>query len=226
MKSRPRSVSRHTSSRWSPAQKEVRDGVVAAVTGNAEIASFDAGAECCPDVVKGDSDRLYPEDDHLHREVGSRSVGQEPMLLDEVAGELAKAVAVGIAVESRAQRRSKPGIGLCRGVGGPVFHAQIHHVAEMQAEQVEVGKLSRRSEDRQHAAWQPASADRSSAAGRSGSRSGARPDCSRPSRIRRRPVRGWDVPASRCRTGAGTPGRSRRLSCFPIFMTCRWILRR
>ena len=45
--------------------------VVAAVASDGQIPSFDAGAKGCPDVVNGGPDRLCPEDDHLHREVGS-----------------------------------------------------------------------------------------------------------------------------------------------------------
>jgi hypothetical protein len=43
-----------------PSGEEVGDGVVAAVTSNAEVTSFNAGAKCCPNLVKGGLYRLCP----------------------------------------------------------------------------------------------------------------------------------------------------------------------
>ena len=75
----------------------------------------------------------------------------EAALLHQVASDPGEAVALMIAVKGGPQNESEPAIGMRGSTARSVLHAQIHHAAQMQAEQMEVGVIRRGVEDREQA---------------------------------------------------------------------------
>ena len=119
--------------------KEVGDEMQAAVTGKGKVARFSAGTEGDSDQLDSGFDGLRPERDHFHREIDLRLVGGKPVLFNEIASEFSKTITFGIALERQAKNNAETRVTKRSSVTYSVPEAQIHHLAEMQVVEVNVG---------------------------------------------------------------------------------------
>src|ERR1700693_2110773 len=67
--------------------------------------------------------------------------GDEAVLLDQVTCELDETITRAVTVKARAENRPEPVIGLRDGAAHPVPQADVHHAAQQQAKQMQVGKV-------------------------------------------------------------------------------------
>ena len=79
--------------------------------------------------------------------VDLRVVGGEAVLLDQVAGKPAEAVAFAVTVKGRSKDRPEASIGVRGSAAHPVLYADVHHAAREQAKQLKVGKCGGASKD-------------------------------------------------------------------------------
>ena len=88
-------------------QEKVRDGLVHAVASEVHIPCLDRAAKGRPHEIDRGRDRLRPEGNHSHRVVDLRPVGDEAVLLDEVACELGETIALAVTVKHRAEHNPR-----------------------------------------------------------------------------------------------------------------------
>src|SRR5260370_27986837 len=111
------------------------------VTGEGQITRLNRGANGHPIEVDRGGDRLRPEGNYSHRVVDPRLVGDEAVLLDQVAGEFGETLAIAVTVKDRSEHSPQIAIGVCGSAARPVLHADLHHAAQMQTAQTEVAKI-------------------------------------------------------------------------------------
>ena len=122
-------------------QEKACDGLEHAVASEGQIARLDRGAKGRPHEIDRGRDRLRPEGNHSHRVVDLRLVGDEAVLLDQVACELGETITLAVTVKDRAEDSPEIAIGVRGSAARPVLHADVHHAAHVQATQMEVGKV-------------------------------------------------------------------------------------
>src|ERR1700731_1522210 len=124
--------------------------MVATVAGESQVADFNGRVERGSDEVYPCFNRLRPAANDLHAEVRFGLVGQEFAFLNELAGDLSETVTVGIAVGEWAKDQSEPYVTMSRSISGPELQTHVHHVAEVQVDEVFVGVKGRSNKCRQH----------------------------------------------------------------------------
>ena len=65
--------------------------------------------------------------------VDFRPVGDEAVLLDEVACELGETITLAVTVKGWSEEKSEKATGVRGSAAYPVLHADVHHAAEVQA---------------------------------------------------------------------------------------------
>ncbi|MNL30565.1 hypothetical protein D3C87_1523090 [compost metagenome] len=132
-----------------PSDQQIRHDVIGAVARNRQVTGLRTRLESRPDIVERDVDRLVPEGDHLHRVEDLGLVGHEPVLLNQVTGQLPEPIGLPIAAERWSQDHPEPGVSVGGGIGVPVPKADVDHVAKVQVEEVVVGEVGRCEQDRE-----------------------------------------------------------------------------
>src|ERR1700677_4729071 len=111
-----------------------------AVASESQIPHFDRSAKGRPSEVYRARDRLCPDGNGSHRRVGLCLAVDEAVLLDQVASELGETITLAITVKHRAEGKPQKAKGVRGYTARPVLHADVHHAAQEQAKQMEVGK--------------------------------------------------------------------------------------
>src|SRR5262249_16151520 len=81
------------------AREKIGHGPVVAVTGVGKITRLDSGGKGNSEEAQRGGDRLRPNRDPCHGQIGFRLEGDKSMSLDEIDTELSKTVAVGVKVK-------------------------------------------------------------------------------------------------------------------------------
>src|ERR1700730_12682 len=134
----------------SPREK-IRDGVVAAVTGEDNVAGFDSSGEGSPNKVECGGDRFRPNSHPRHIHVDLRLVGGKSMFLDEIDTELCKAVGIGVAMKGPPEDVPERRIAMRGGINVPVIETQVYDKAGRQQEQIFIGEKCNLVETRKDA---------------------------------------------------------------------------
>src|SRR5258707_9593552 len=121
-------------------REQIGDGVVAAVTGEDNVARFDSSGEGSPDKVECGGDRLRPNSYPRHIHVDLRLVGGKSMFLGEIDPELCKTVGIGVAVKSPPEDVPERRIAMRRSINSPVLQTQVQDKAGRQQEQDFIGE--------------------------------------------------------------------------------------
>ncbi len=129
---------------WIVPQEKDTDGSEHTVASGGQIPPLGRGAKGRPIEIDCGSDWLCPEGNYSHRSVSLRLVGDEAVLLDQVARELCETITLPVTVKHPTEDRPKSAIGMRGRSARPVLHADVHHAAHEQAIQMEVGKVGGR----------------------------------------------------------------------------------
>src|ERR1700722_4177821 len=120
-----------------------------AVASESQIPRLDRSAKGRPSEVYRAGDRLCPDGNCSHRREDLCLAGDETVLLDQVAFELGETITLAITVKHRAEGNPEKATGVRGYAARPVLHAEIHHAAQEQAKQMEVGKVGGVCKDHQ-----------------------------------------------------------------------------
>ena len=118
---------------WIVPQQKACDRLVHTVASEGQITRLDRGAKGRPHEIDRGPDRLRPEGNPSHRVVDLRTVGDEAVLLDQVAGKLGETITLTVTVKDRAEDKPEKGIAVRGSAAHPVLHADLHHAAREQA---------------------------------------------------------------------------------------------
>src|SRR5260221_1272285 len=132
-------------------REKVGDGVVAAVTGEDNVARFDSSGEGIPDKVECGGDRLRPNSNPCHIHVDLRLVGGKSMFLGEIDTELSKTVGIGVAVKGPPEDVPERRIAMRGSIGSPVLQTQGYDKPGSQQEQILIGEKRNLVETRKDA---------------------------------------------------------------------------
>src|SRR6266404_1110131 len=110
----------------SPREK-IGDGVVAAVTGEDDVARFDSSGEGSPDKFECGGDRLRPNSNPCHIHLDLRLVGGKSMFLDEIDPELSKTVSISVAVKGPPEDVPERRITMRRSINSTVLQTQVYN---------------------------------------------------------------------------------------------------
>src|ERR1700736_411434 len=113
-------------------REKIGDGVVAAVTGEDNVARVDSGGEGSPDEVERSGDRLRPNRNPCHIHVDLRLVGGKSMFLGEIDTELSKTVGIGVAVKGPPEDVPERRIAMRGSINSPVLQTQVYDQAGRQ----------------------------------------------------------------------------------------------
>src|SRR5258708_5539324 len=132
-------------------REKIGDGVVAAVTGEDNVARFESSGEGSTDKVERGRDRLRPNRNPCHIHVDLRLVGGKSMFFGEIDTELSKTVGIGVAVKGPPEDVPERRIAMRGSIDRPVLQTQVHDMAGRQQEQVLIGEERDLVETRQDA---------------------------------------------------------------------------
>src|SRR5260370_15184292 len=76
--------------------------------------------------------------------------GGEGMFLDKGAGEVGETLGIAVTVKDWSEHSPQIAIGVRGSAARPELHADLHHAAQMQAAQMEVGEVGGGSKDREN----------------------------------------------------------------------------
>ncbi len=130
--------------------EEARNSLEHAVACEGQITHLGRGAMARAHEIDRGRDRLRPEGNRSNRVIDLSLIRDKPLLLDKVAGESRKAMAIAVTVKDRSENKPEIGIGVRRSATRPMPHADIHHAADVQAIQMEVCKVRGGDKDCQH----------------------------------------------------------------------------
>jgi len=85
-----------------------------------------------------------------HREISLRLTSDEAVLFDQVAGKLGETIPFIVAVKDPAEHMAPKAKGDRGSAARSMLQAELHHAAQLQAIQTEVGKVSGGSKDGEH----------------------------------------------------------------------------
>src|SRR5260370_6063802 len=94
-------------------------------------------------------DRLRPDGSSSHRSVDLCSVGEEAMLVDQIACELGETVTVVVTVKHWAKEDPERATSVGERTACAVLQADVHHAAQEQTQQMGVDKISRLEQGRE-----------------------------------------------------------------------------
>src|SRR5262249_6657123 len=121
-------------------RKKIGQGMVAAVTGENDVARFDSRGEGSPNKVERGRDRLRPNRSPCHVHVDPRLVSGKSIFLGEIDTKPSKTVGVGVAVKGTPEDVPERCIAMRRSADRPVLQTQIHDIAGRQQKQVLIGE--------------------------------------------------------------------------------------
>ncbi len=118
---------------WIVPQQKARDNLIHTVASEGQITRLHRGAKGRPHEINRGLDRLRPESNRSHRVIDLRLVGDEAVLLDQVACQLGEATTLTVTVKDRARDKPEKGKAERGSVADPVLHTDLHHAARDQA---------------------------------------------------------------------------------------------
>src|SRR5260370_35377949 len=115
------------------------NGLAHTVASVGQIACLGRGAKGRPHEIDRRRDWLCPGGNYSHRIVDLCPVGDESVLLDQVTRELGETKTLSVTVKGRAEDKPEPAIGVRGRSPRPMLQADVHHAAQVQARQMNVG---------------------------------------------------------------------------------------
>ena len=103
------------------------------------ITRLGRGTKGRPIEIDRGRDRLRPDGNDAHREIDLCPVGEKAVLLDKIASELGETIPLAVPVKDRPEKHPEVGTAVCRRAARPVVQADVHHAAQEQVIQIDVG---------------------------------------------------------------------------------------
>jgi hypothetical protein len=129
VKSNAISDTRHTSVERIVPQEKACDSLVHRVASESQITRLNRGAKGCPREIDRGPDRLRPKGNQCHRVMDLGLVGDEAVLIDQIACKLGETITPTVTVKDRADNKTEKDIAVRRSTAHSVLHADVHHAA-------------------------------------------------------------------------------------------------
>src|SRR5271165_3043151 len=114
--------------------------MVHSVASERQIPRFGGAAKGRPIEIDHARNRLGPEGNYSRGVVDFCLIGDETVLLDEIACEPGETITLAATVKDRSKDNPEKGTGVRGCAARPVLHADVRHAAQEQAIQMEVGE--------------------------------------------------------------------------------------